>query len=108
VAGALVLQAAKSLAELAASLVSLYGKSGAIPVALAGGNLAAGRALRAPVLEHLKKAQRLTPKDEPLDPAEGALAPGATPGYLRRTAFPPHVSPGIPADRRPRRLCAMP
>ena len=74
VAGALVLQAAKSLAELAASLVSLYGKSGAIPVALAGGNLTAGRALRAPVLEHLKKAARLTPKDEPLDPAEGALA----------------------------------
>jgi glucosamine kinase len=74
VAGELVTSAARSLAELAASLVSVYGKSGAIPVALAGGNLAPGRALRAPVLDLLKKAARLSPRDEPLDPAEGALA----------------------------------
>ncbi len=73
-AGEIVTLAARSLADLAASLVSHYGKSGAIPVALAGGNLSEGRALRAPVLEHLKKAARLSPQDQPLDPAEGALA----------------------------------
>jgi glucosamine kinase len=70
----IITKAAKSLAELAASLVSYYAKTGAIPVALAGGNLSAGRSLRAPVLELLKKAPRLSPQDIPLDPAEGALA----------------------------------
>ena len=73
-AGAIVSDAAKSLGDLAASLVGFYGKSGAIPVALAGGNLSAGRSLRAPVLAHLKKAARLSPQDVSLDPAEGALA----------------------------------
>ena len=73
-AGLIVTQAAGSLAEMVTSLVSCYGKSGAIRVALTGGNLATGRTLRAPVLEHLRKTSRLSPKDEPLDPAEGALA----------------------------------
>ncbi len=70
----IVAEAAVSLAAMAASLVGGYGKSGKIPVVLAGGNLAAGRSLRAPVLEQLKKTARLAPKEAPLDPAEGALA----------------------------------
>ncbi|HEU5217800.1 MAG TPA: BadF/BadG/BcrA/BcrD ATPase family protein [Gemmatimonadales bacterium] len=74
VAGKIVTEAAKSLADLAGSLVGFYGKSGAIAVALAGGNLATGRALRAPVLESLKKVSRFVLRDAPLDPAEGALA----------------------------------
>ncbi len=74
VAGHIVAEAARSLAELAGSLVSCYGKSGKIPVALAGGNLAAGRVLRAPVLEHLGKTPRLTAQETTLEPAEGALA----------------------------------
>jgi N-acetylglucosamine kinase-like BadF-type ATPase len=70
----IITKAAKSLTELAASLISYYAKTGSIPVALAGGNLSAGRSLRAPVLDLLKKAPRLSPQDTPLDPAEGALA----------------------------------
>jgi glucosamine kinase len=73
VAGGILAAAASSLAILVGSLVGYYGKSGKIPVALAGGNLAAGRSLRAPVMELLKKTARLAPRDEPLDPAEGAL-----------------------------------
>jgi N-acetylglucosamine kinase-like BadF-type ATPase len=74
VAAGILTAAASGLAALAESLVGYYGKSGKIPVALAGGNLAAGRSVRAPVVELLKKTARLAPKDEPLDPAEGALA----------------------------------
>ena len=74
IAGQIIAQAAGSLAELVASLLGIFGKTGSIPVALAGGNLAADRALRIPVLDALKKTSRLSPQDKPLDPAEGALA----------------------------------
>jgi len=74
VASAIVSEAASSLLGLVSSLVGHYGKTGPIPVALAGGNLAAGRTLRAPVLALLKKAPRLSARDEALEPAEGALA----------------------------------
>lgn len=73
-AGAIITEAAKSLGELAGSMVGFFGKSGPISVAMAGGNLSAGRSLRAPVLALLKKATRLSPIDAALDPAEGALA----------------------------------
>ncbi len=42
--------------------------------ALAGGNLAPERGLRAPVLTRLRKAARLAVREAALDPAEGALA----------------------------------
>jgi glucosamine kinase len=74
IATQIVARAAKDLAELVVSLLGCYGKSGAIPVVLAGGNLSPGRALRAPLLEELKKIARLSVQDRPLEPAEGALA----------------------------------
>lgn len=74
VAAAIVTRAAKDLAELAVSLVGHYGKSGPIPVALAGGNLSAGRGLRRPLTEALKTTPRLVLQDHPLEPALGALS----------------------------------
>ena len=72
----------RDLAELVASLLAaLYGGA-ADSVALAGGNLAPGRALRAPLSRSLKKQSRLIRAGtRPLEPAEGALAL-APPGYL--------------------------
>lgn len=66
--------AAKDLAELVIALVGVFAKKSPVPVALAGGNLSAGRALRGPLLEHLKKTARVAVQDRPLDPAEGAVA----------------------------------
>ena len=74
IATQIIARAAHDLAELVASLIGCYGKSGTIPVVLAGGNLTPGRALRAPLIEELKKLTRLGVQDRAIDPAEGALA----------------------------------
>lgn len=75
VAQAIIEQAATELAELVAPLVALFGGGrGQIKLALAGGNLAPERGLRAPVLARLHKLHRLAVREAPLDPVEGALA----------------------------------
>jgi glucosamine kinase len=74
IASQIIARAAHDLAELVASVSGCYGKGGTIPVVMAGGNLAVGRALRGPLVVELKKLPRLTVQDRPLDPAEGALA----------------------------------
>jgi len=76
VAKTIVASAADELAGLVASLLPLFGggAKGRIELALAGGNLAPERGLRAPVLAKLHKTARLSIREAPLDPAEGALA----------------------------------
>ena len=74
VARAIVEEAAATLVELVAPLLGHFPGKGSVPVALAGGNLAPERGLRAPVLARLRKNHRLAPREAPLDPAEGALA----------------------------------
>ena len=75
VAKTIVAGAAEELAGLVASLLPLFGGGkGRIELALAGGNLAPERGLRAPVLAKLHKTPRLSIREAPLDPAEGALA----------------------------------
>jgi len=74
VAQRLVGQAVEELAGLVASLLARFGGSAAVPVALAGGNLAPDRGLRAPLLQKLRQVPRVSALDTTLDPAEGALA----------------------------------
>jgi len=74
VAGSLVERAAGDLAGLVPPLVALFEGRGAVQAALAGGNLAPDRGLRAPVLAQLKRIPRLAVLEAALDPAEGALA----------------------------------
>lgn len=74
VAKTIVENAAEELAEMVASLLSLFGGKGRVELALAGGNLAPERGLRKPVLTRLKKTPRLSIREAVLDPAEGALA----------------------------------
>ena len=74
IAQAIVEAAAEELTGLVASLLPLFGPRKPVPLALAGGNLAPGRGLRAAVLDRLKKVTRVTVRQEPLEPAEGALA----------------------------------
>jgi N-acetylmuramic acid 6-phosphate etherase len=74
VAQAIIEAAAEALTRLVAPLVSLFAGKGQIPLALAGGNLSPDRGLRAPVLTRLRRTHRLTIREAPLDPAEGALA----------------------------------
>ena len=74
VAKGIIEEAATALTELVAPLVALFGGRGQIKLALAGGNLAPDRGLRAPVLARLHKIHRLAVREDPLDPAEGALA----------------------------------
>ena len=66
--------AAEDLAGLVASLTGLFPGRGRVEVALAGGNLAPDRGLRAAVLTRLAKLTRVHAREAPLDPAEGALA----------------------------------
>ncbi len=70
----LVDTAADELAGMVHALISRFPGKGAIPGALAGGNLGPDRPLRAPLLERLKRERRLEIREAPLDPAEGALA----------------------------------
>jgi glucosamine kinase len=74
VAQQIVNDAAEDLAQLAASLLGVFGPKKPVPLALAGGNLAPNRGLRTPLLERLKKTPRLSVRPEPVEPAEGALA----------------------------------
>ena len=74
VAKGIIEEAATALTELVAPLAALFGGRGQIKLALAGGNLAPERGLRAPVLARLHKIHRLAVREGPLDPAEGALA----------------------------------
>jgi N-acetylmuramic acid 6-phosphate etherase len=74
VAQAIIEAAAEELSGLVAPLVGLFGGRGQIQLAMAGGNLAPDRGLRAPVLTRLRKTHRLAIREAPLDPAEGALA----------------------------------
>lgn len=74
VAAEIVAGGADELAGLVDSMLSLFGKLKPVPVALVGGNLSAGRALRAPVVARLGKLARVEVHDRELDPAEGALA----------------------------------
>jgi glucosamine kinase len=74
VAQAIVNRAADDLVELASALLTLFGPKKAVPLALAGGNLAPDRALRAPLLDRVKKVARFAVSPEPVVPAEGALA----------------------------------
>lgn len=66
--------AAEDLAGLVAPLLAKFPPKGQVGLALAGGNLAPGRGLRAPLLTRLKKTPRLTVREGMLEPAEGALA----------------------------------
>ena len=74
VARSLVAQAAGELAQLAQALLPLFGPRKPVPLALAGGNLAAGRGLREPLLEQLRAMPRFAVREAAVDPAEGALA----------------------------------
>ena len=74
VAQQLITQAVEELAALAAALVARFDGKAEVPVALAGGNLAPDRGLRAPLLHRLQRIPRLSVRDAALDPAEGALA----------------------------------
>lgn len=73
-ARAIVDAAAEDLAGLVKPLLALFAPKGPVAVALAGGNLAPERGLRAPVLARLHKTSRLVLREGALDPAEGALA----------------------------------
>ncbi len=66
--------AADELVAHVAALVDKFSGKAAIPVALAGGNLEADRALRPLVLKRLGKVARVAPLVAPLDPVLGALA----------------------------------
>jgi N-acetylglucosamine kinase-like BadF-type ATPase len=74
VAQSIIEAAAESLAGLVIPLVSRFAGRGHIALAVAGGNLAPERGLRVPVLAKLRRINRLTVREDPLDPAEGALA----------------------------------
>ncbi|HEV8358285.1 MAG TPA: BadF/BadG/BcrA/BcrD ATPase family protein [Gemmatimonadales bacterium] len=74
VAQAIATRAADDLAALVGALLPAFGDHRPVPVALAGGLLAPGRPLRAPVLERLRKEPRLAPDEHPVDAAQGALA----------------------------------
>ena len=70
----IVESAAEDLVGLALPLIPLFGPRGPVQVALAGGNLAPERGLRAPVVTRMRGTPRLAIREAPLDPAEGALA----------------------------------
>ena len=74
VARHLVESAAADLAGLVLPLLGVFGGRGAVPAALAGGNLAPDRGLRTPVLNQLRRIARLAVLDAEVHPAEGALA----------------------------------
>jgi glucosamine kinase len=74
VAQQIVGAAAEDLAQLAGSLLSVFGPKKQVPLAFSGGNLAPNRGLRAPVVEQLKKVTRFVVRQEEVVPAEGALA----------------------------------
>lgn len=74
VARTIVEGAAEDLVQLAGSLLSVFPPRKPVGLALAGGNLAEGRGLRAPVLERLRKLPRFAVRPEAVEPAEGALA----------------------------------
>jgi len=74
VAQQIVNAAAEDLAQLASSLLGAFGPKKSVAVALSGGNLAPNRGLRAPLMERLKKTPRFNVREEPVEPAEGALA----------------------------------
>jgi glucosamine kinase len=80
VAQQIVNAAAEDLAQLASSLLGVFGPKKQVPLALSGGNLAANRGLRGPLLEQLKKQTRFVVRQEEIVPAEGAL------GIARRLA----------------------
>lgn len=74
VAKSIAESAAEDLVAHVAALVSKFPGKGAIPVALAGGNLDPDRALRPLVLARLGKLARVSPREATLDPTLGALA----------------------------------
>jgi glucosamine kinase len=74
VAREIVEAAAEDLAGLVGPLLAKFPPKGQVGLALAGGNLAPGRGLRAPLLTRLKKTARLSVRETQLEPAEGALA----------------------------------
>ena len=74
VAQQIVNGAAEDLAELASSLLGVFGPRKQVGLALSGGNLAPNRGLRAPLMERLKKLSRFAVREEEIIPAEGALA----------------------------------
>ena len=74
VAREIVESAAEDLAGLAAPLLAKFPPKGHVGLALAGGNLAPGRGLRAPLITRLKKTPRYAVREGLLEPAEGALA----------------------------------
>lgn len=74
VAHQIVNGAAEDLAQLASSLLGVFGPKKQVGLALSGGNLAPDRGLRAPLMERLKKIPRFAVRQEEIVPAEGALA----------------------------------
>ena len=74
VAKEIVNGAVEDLAQLASSLLGVFGPRKQVGLALSGGNLAPSRGLRAPLLERLKKLPRFAVSQEEIVPAEGALA----------------------------------
>jgi glucosamine kinase len=74
VARRIVEAAADDLVQLAGSLLAVFPPRKPVGLALAGGNLAEGRGLRAPVLARLGKLSRYTVRPEAVEAAEGALA----------------------------------
>ena len=74
VAKEIVEGAAEDLAGLVAPLLAKFPPKGQVGLALAGGNLAPGRGLRAPLLTRLKKTPRFAVRETLLEPAQGALA----------------------------------
>jgi len=74
VALGIVEAAADELIALVRAMLGKFPGKAAVPVALAGGNLEPERALRALVLERLRKLHRAAPVEAALEPVLGALA----------------------------------
>jgi N-acetylglucosamine kinase-like BadF-type ATPase len=74
VASSIVEAAVLDLTAMVTALLDEFPGKTPIPFALSGGNLAPERGLRAPLLAQLESHPRLKFRDQPLDPAEGALA----------------------------------
>jgi N-acetylglucosamine kinase-like BadF-type ATPase len=74
VAQQIVSGAAEDLAQLASSLLGKFSTKKPVGLALSGGNLSLNRGLRGPLLERLKTIPKFNVREEPVEPAEGALA----------------------------------
>ena len=74
VAREIISTATAELAGMAAALLAHFPGKTPVLVALGGGNLAADRGLRTPLVEQLKQQVRFHLHPAPFDPTEGALA----------------------------------